>query len=253
MIQREEDVSGSPRLWLAAAYHFPATYSCRLPMSSMMVASITPAPGPATVRLALVKVGIECLGYEVVRKTLFPIIRSMTIRIRPPEKVAFSSQVLHAYKMEEKQGHVHVNEAPITREMAHAEGPLTVYLHIPAEQEAPFRQVLFTIGYWGQTNSFATCLQVERAAPNENECARPLEDMLLTHPVHSFLPCLLTEFRDQEVPWEAILPDAPASHPSPLHYRMYLWPLRRVKQHRGGTLFVRTSFSHEEALSGHGP
>lgn len=66
---------------------------------------------------------------------------------------------------------------PITREMAHAQGPLTVYLHIPAEQEAPFRQMLSTIGYWGQTNSFATCLGVEHSTPNEDECARPRQDL----------------------------------------------------------------------------
>lgn len=40
--------------WLAADYHFPATYSSRLPFSSPNSALISPAPGPATVRLALI-------------------------------------------------------------------------------------------------------------------------------------------------------------------------------------------------------
>lgn len=97
-------------------------------MTNNTVSYVALPPGSATVRLALVKVGIECFGYDTVRTTLFPIIRSMKLRIRPPENVAFSHHVLRAYKIEERQGYVQVNEAPITREMAHAEGPMTVYL-----------------------------------------------------------------------------------------------------------------------------
>jgi len=49
----------SSRVWIAADYHFPSTYSCRIPMSSANCASVMPAQGPATVRLALIRVGIE--------------------------------------------------------------------------------------------------------------------------------------------------------------------------------------------------
>ncbi len=248
MTQTEESLLDTQRVWLAADYHFPATYSCRLPMSSMTTASITPAPGPATVRLALVKVGIECFGYDEVRETLFPIVRSMNIRIRPPEKVALSPHVLHAYKTEERRGIVQVNEAPITREMAHAEGSMTVYVHVPHEQEAQWTRLLYMIGYWGQTSSFTNCMHVEQVAPDEDECALSLPEILPTRPAHSYFPCLLTEFRNYQVAWEEILPDAPRSHLSPLHYRMYLWPLRRVKQHTGGMLLVRTPFSHERPI-----
>jgi hypothetical protein len=48
-------------LWLAADYHLPATYSCRLPMSSATSAPTSPGPGPATVRLALIRTSIELL------------------------------------------------------------------------------------------------------------------------------------------------------------------------------------------------
>src|SRR5713226_5802206 len=114
------------RTWLAAAYHFPSTYSCRLPMSSMASALVSPAPGPATVRLALIRVGIEVFGIEYVQSVLFPHICAMPIHIRPPERVAFTSHVLRAYKVEEKTQET--NEAPISREVAHAEGLMTIYL-----------------------------------------------------------------------------------------------------------------------------
>ena len=50
------------QVWIAADYHFPSTYSCLIPMSSMNSASVMPAPGPATIRLALLRTGIERFG-----------------------------------------------------------------------------------------------------------------------------------------------------------------------------------------------
>src|SRR5262249_36911405 len=120
--------------WLAAEYHFPATYSCRLPCSSMSSALVSPAPGPVTVRLALLRVGLEFFSREVVRDTLFPWIRAASIFVRPPERVALSEQVLRAYKADEDEGHVSFGESVIYREMAHAEGTMTVYLELPLEE-----------------------------------------------------------------------------------------------------------------------
>ncbi len=84
--------------WLAADYHLPATYSCRLPLSSANSALISPAPGPATARLALIRASLELFGRDVVRDSLFPWIRAARVLIRPPERVAISGQVLRAYK-----------------------------------------------------------------------------------------------------------------------------------------------------------
>ena len=140
-----------PRVWLAADYHFPSTYSCRIPMSSMNSAPVMPAPGPATVRLALVKAGIECFGLEVVRDQLFPVLRSVTVCIRPPERVAISQQVLHAYKWSvDKRRRTIVQESIIVREMAHACGPMTIFLQVPevlraeATRDAPCGGLLGT-------------------------------------------------------------------------------------------------------------
>jgi len=120
--------------WLAAEYHFPATYSCRLPFSSSNSALVSPAPGPATVRLALIRAGFEVYGRDLVRDTLFPWIRAAPIRIRPPERVAISGQVLRAYKAVEKKGHVAYQESVVYRQMAHAEGTVTIYLELPLQE-----------------------------------------------------------------------------------------------------------------------
>src|SRR2546423_2086870 len=104
--------------WLAAEYHLPSLYSCKVPMSSMNSALVLPAPGPATVRLALIRTSIELFGLECVRDELFPQIRAMGTRIRPPEWVAMTAQVLHAYKVDEQAVGTQIITAPISRECA---------------------------------------------------------------------------------------------------------------------------------------
>ncbi len=158
-------MSATQLSWLAAEYHFPSTYSCRLPCSSMSSALVSPAPGPATVRLALLRVGLEFFSREVVRDSLFPWIRAASVLIRPPERVALSGQVLRAYKADEDEGHVSFGESVIYREMAHAEGTMTVYLELPLKECETGKTLLRNIGYWGQARSFATCLDVCEQAP----------------------------------------------------------------------------------------
>ena len=122
------------KLWLAADYHFPSTYSCRIPMSSAGSAMITPAPGPSTVRLALIQTGIELFGLKTTQHDLFPIIRSAPIQIQPPEKVAISLHRLRAHKWEKgKAGKQdRFQESVILREMAHATEPCTVFIQVPS-------------------------------------------------------------------------------------------------------------------------
>src|SRR5260221_771755 len=117
--------------WLAADYHLRATNSARLPLSSANSVLISPAPGPATVRLALIRASLELFGRDVVRDSLFPWIRAARVLIRPPERVAISGQVLRAYKADEDKGRVASGESVIYRGRAHAEGVMTGDLQIP--------------------------------------------------------------------------------------------------------------------------
>ena len=230
------------RTWLAAAYHFPSTYSCRLPMSSMASALVSPAPGPATVRLALIRVGIELFGIEYVRDALFPLIRSMRVSVRPPEKVALSTQVLRAYKADESPAGVQISEGPIYREVAHAEGLLTVYVEIPAHEADLWKSLLMTIGYWGQASSFASCQEVTETPPDWKECAVPLRQLRAQDPLGAFFPCVLTEFRNRSVTWDEVVPVKRSMPRNPLNLEVYLWPLLLIKQHHGGKLLLRAPF-----------
>jgi hypothetical protein len=105
-------------------------------MTSMAYAMAMPAPGPATVWLALIRKGIELFGLETMRQEIFPTVRAVPIRIRPPERVAMSQHRLRAYKWElDKQRKQEViQESVILREMAQADGLLAVYLQIPVQE-----------------------------------------------------------------------------------------------------------------------
>lgn len=241
----------APLGWLAAEYHLPATYSCRLPFSSPHSALISPAPGPATVRLALVRSGLELFGRDAVRDALFPWLRVSSVLIRPPERVALSEQVLRAYKADVKHGHVTLGESVVYRQMAHAQGAMTVYLQVPLSQRETLETLLRNIGYWGQASSFATCLQVNECAPKPTECARPLRSLGEEHLLRPYFCCVQSEFRDVGVAWEEVVPfDGPLrrSGRSPLKMEVYAWPLQVVRQDGPHTLLRRTPFRENGLL-----
>jgi hypothetical protein len=231
--------------WFAADYHFPAAYSCRLPFSSSNSALVSPVPGPATVRLALIRVGLELFGRDVVRDSLFPWIRAASVLIRPPERVALSGQVLRAYKADAEQGSVSFGESVIYRQMAHAEGSMTVYVELPLEERERWETLLRSVGYWGQASSFATCLDVSERAPLTNECAQPLRALAEQSMLRPFFSCVLSEFRDAHVTWQEVVP-FDGSHTRmarhPLKLEVYVWPLQLVKQNGQNTLLIRSPF-----------
>jgi hypothetical protein len=238
-------MSGSSLSWLAADYHLPATYSCRLPLSSANSALISPVPGPAMVRLALIRVGIELFGRAVVRDSLFPWLRAARVLIRPPERVAFCGQVLRAYKADEDKGRVAVGESVVYREMAHAEGSMTVFLDIPLEERSVWESLLKGIGYWGQTSSFAVCLEVRERAPETRECAQPLQAIGEHVLIQPFFSCILSEFRDSHVLWQEVVPEETPEKTTrnPLKLEMYVWPLQVTRRAGGSTLLVRSPFA----------
>lgn len=238
-------MNATPLSWLAAEYHLPATYSCRLPFSSPHSALVSPAPGPATVRLALVRSGLELFGRDAVRDSLFPWLRAASVLIRPPERIALSEQVLRAYKADTNHGHVSFGESVVYRQMAHAHGAMTLYLQVPLPEQKTWETLLSNIGYWGQASSFATCLQVNERAPEPTECAQPLQSLGEQSLLRPYFCCVHSEFRDARVAWEEVVPfDDPhrRSGRSPLKMEVYAWPLQVVRQAGPHILLGRTPF-----------
>jgi hypothetical protein len=162
----------TPLIWLRADYHLPALYSCRVPMTSITSARALPAPGPATVRLALIRTAIEVFGIPYTASVLFPLICALPLALRPPERVALTPQILRVYKVDTHTQHS--IEAPSSRDMAHAQGPLSLYLQVPLSMRDAFHQLLQMIGSWGQASSLAWCMSIQdHLPPPPDECAIP--------------------------------------------------------------------------------
>ena len=99
-----------------------------MPLSSQSAALVSPGPGPSTVRLALIQAGCEIFDRRVVREELYPLIRAAEIRIRPPERVAISQQIVQGYKARHEQAARVVVTSILYREVAQARGALMVYV-----------------------------------------------------------------------------------------------------------------------------
>ncbi len=247
MHQRQATEQHTSQVWIAADYHLPSTYSCRIPMSSANSAPVMPAPGPATIRLALIRVGIEVFGVEITREEIFPLLRSAAVRIRPPERVAISQQVIRGYKWSEgKHKRESIQESIIVREMAHAAEPMTVFLQIPEDAEQRMRVLLRTIGYWGQSSSFASCIGVTRMPPLPGEYAIPLNLLDDTIPLRPFFSCPVTEFRSDQLSWYDIVPGSGRPKMSAFRLDLYLWPMITDYRHATAKLLVRSPLFEEE-------
>jgi hypothetical protein len=127
----------------------------------------------------------------------------------------------------------------MVREMAHAGGPMTVFLQVPEDFEQRLRVVLHAIGYWGQSSSLVSCLGVTNAPPVRGECALPLallDERALLRP---YFTCLATEFRSDRLAWEEVVATDETPRAEALRLDVYVWPI--VTRHRYGTqkLLVR--------------
>lgn len=230
-------------IWLAADYHFPATYSCRFLMSSIGSVQILPTPGSATVRLALIRTGVELFGIEYTRDDLFPVIRSVEIAIRPPKVIAVSAQSLRTYKAskDNRLANAHLEESITYREFAHTAGLITVYLQVPSRHCDAFRSVLKAIGYWGQASSFAQCTRVNRIAPAMSECAVSLRSFGSRASIRHLVTGLVTEFRDGTVTWEEVVAEKGQEGTSAVRHELYVWPMRLIERRGGDRVLLRCS------------
>jgi hypothetical protein len=183
-----------------------------------------------------------CISGKLKSLGITPLICAVPIQIRPPERIALTSHVLRAYKVEDKTQET--SEAPVSREIAHALGSITIYIQVPIPMQDCFRQLLQMIGYWGQASSLAWCTNVESNIPPTDECATPLRLFKSHIPLRPFFSCILSEFRDTNVEWNDVMPLIGKSSPNPLRLDVYVWPLIEVVKHGDGMVLVRRAFTH---------
>lgn len=244
-----DDQSG---IWLTAHYTVAPIYSCRMPMSSIAAAQALPTPGPATVRLALLRTGFELLGETETRERVFPIVRSMAVRIQPPPHIAMSQQTVRGYKATKQQQQVRLSEAPFVREMAHMEGTLHISLNIPPVAEHIIRTLMAGIGYWGQPYGLVWCSTIIQEPPDEAMCLTPLRWVKQTQEVQGLFTALATEFRHTTVEWNDVIPELVEGKSRCLQTDVYVWPLHIIEQRSTGMILTHcpiTRRDHPERMN----
>jgi hypothetical protein len=235
-------------IWLTADYAFASVFSYRMPLSSITAAQALPTPGPATVRLALVRTGFELFGEEMIRNDMFPTIRTMAVRIQPPERIALTRQTIRGYKAMKKRDQILLSEGPTEREMAYAAGALRIAINVPPVQEHLFAEVLAGIGYWGQSSGLTWCTDMMREAPDPTRCMVPLRLVQRTQQVGTLFTGLATEFRDDTVRWEEVMPALAEKQSRAIKPAVYVWPLHIIEQRRSGVLLERCSIRRKRHL-----
>jgi hypothetical protein len=224
-------------------YYFPMTYSCRVPMSSTNSALALPAPGPATVRLAMIRSGIELFGKAYVRDELFPILRSAEVCIKPPAKVAISTHLLRSFKATSGNPGApsQLMESLAYREFCHAQGEMTLYIKIPVTYKNVCCKLLEMIGYWGQANSLAYCVNITCGSPKIEECGMPLKRLTPFRSMQNLFSCIVSDFRDEKVEWDEIMPVMREKESTAIRLDVWVWPLVISEQWSTHKLLVRRS------------
>jgi len=228
------------QIWLCAEYHFPTDYSLRVPLSSATSALALPAPGPATVRLAIIRVGIELFGVDQVRDKLFPIIRAIPVRIKPPARVAISKQFLQLIKVSDSG---QSGQSVGYREVAQADGAMSVFINVPDHTVNIFTRILWDVGYWGQASSLTCCLGVSNRRPQPGECATSLatawKKSSRDNNKRAAFTCLATEFRDHHVSWREVVTSAGNNVANAVvKPEIYIWPLQIIEQYSSHKLLI---------------
>lgn len=204
------------KVWLAAHYHMPMVYSYRSPVSSPMAGVALPTPGPATVQLAMIRTGIDLFGSDYVKTKLFQHILACQPMIKPPDRVAISEQTL---KLDKGDGY-----GIAYRQMIHAMGEMIVYVRVDADVISEIATLLRGIGYWGQTNSFAYCIDVCQQLPKVSDCIRPAEDIDSTDSCLPYFTGYVTELAGPSLSWTDVTEERKRSG-APIRQRLYVWPL----------------------------
>lgn len=215
------------KIWLAADYHFPITYSCRMPLSSPHNSQCLPAPGPATVKLALIRNSIELFGLAQARDILFPVIRDSKVMISPPAQVAISIHTLRSYKASEKKGQTNLVESIGYREFAHTYDILTIFFLVPVIMKEHFIELFNVVGYWGQASSLAFCQRVYEEKPTRQETVQPLSS-LVDMALGTRFTAFMTEWQKDNVTWDIVTGLKSAKF---LESMLYVFPLEVCEWH----------------------
>jgi hypothetical protein len=223
----------SDDVWVEAAYSFPSLYSIRIPGANNHYARATPAPGPGTIRLALIKTSFLVFGENTTRRKIFPVVRDAEVKISPPHRISITRQIVKMQKFDQKKK-ISV-ESIGYREYCHTDGKLVIGMKVPRRLANRVMDLFSHIGYWGEASSLAQCESVKITDNFDYDSVCPL-DKTGDFQMRGLFTCFLSEVTNS-TSWEDIL----VGKKEMLVLSLYVFPLKLCEQRRGNTLLLHCS------------
>lgn len=162
-------------MWISASYHFPSTFSYKIPDFSMYYAASAPIPGPSTLKLAMVSAFISDSMHLERAPAFFEGIKTSTVLFGLPHHLTVYRAFIK--RLKKKRLELGFDKSFGIREYITFSGPLSVYIDISESLRKDAASSMKNIRYLGSSDSICNCLEInEKAKPALEHLARPHQE-----------------------------------------------------------------------------
>jgi len=159
-------------MWISASYHFPSTFSYKIPDFSMYYAASAPIPGPSTFKLAMVSAFISNSAHLERAPAFFERIKTSTVLFDLPHHLTIYRAFIK--RLKKKRLELGFDKSFGIREYVAFSGPLSVCIDISENIGTDAISSMKNIRYLGSSDSICNCLAInEKAKPELEHLARP--------------------------------------------------------------------------------
>jgi hypothetical protein len=153
-------------MWIVADYQPVSLFSFRSGIATSSGAKTLLLPTPFAIRTALLDVAIRTLGLER-GQAAFEWIKTLTIAIRPPERIVITNLFTKILKPTRKENPEEAMDRTIAfREYAHLNGTMVLAFHVTEEHVEDLKNLLPQVNYFGKRGSFFQLVQVPQSFEN---------------------------------------------------------------------------------------
>lgn len=162
-------------MWISASYHFPSTFSYKIPDFSMYYAASAPIPGPSTFKLAMVSAFISNSAQLERAPVFFEGIKTSTVLFDLPHHLTVYRAFIK--RLKKKRLELGFDKSFGIREYITFSGPLSVHIDISENLRKDAVSSMKNIRYLGSSDSICNCLEInEKAKPALEHLARPYQE-----------------------------------------------------------------------------
>lgn len=159
-------------MWVSGSYHFPSTFSYKIPDFSMYYAASAPIPGPSTFKLAMISSFISDSSHLEKAPIFFERIKNSTVLFELPRHLTVYKAFIK--RLKKKRLQLGFDKSFGIREYITFDGPLIIYIDIADETTDDAVSSMKNIRYLGSSDSICYCLETNKnAEPDIERLAKP--------------------------------------------------------------------------------